>query len=173
MSIFRTGPIVYCVTCGLNKSSPFSRAVKMAISISCWPSEAVRKTVICYSTKRQTVWNACNSILLLYTTLYTTVQKFVDSKFFLLKEVSYVDHARLHLFDQKYSKSSDIVKYYYNVIFFLKWWQCWISSRLLLQSYDPSEIIIISNYYQCWKQLCCLTFLWKLWYIFFSDFFDK
>ncbi len=76
--------------------------------------------MICYSTKRQTVWNACNSMLLLYTTLYTTVQKFVDSKFFLLKEVSYVDHARLHLFDKKYSISSDIVKYYYNVIFFLK-----------------------------------------------------
>ncbi len=78
---------------GLNKSSPFSRAVKMAISISCWPSEAVRKTVICYSTKQRTVWNACNSILL----VYTTVQKFVDSKFFLLVEVSYVDQGCIYL----------------------------------------------------------------------------
>ncbi len=22
------------------------------------------------------------------------------------------------------------------------------------------------SYYQCWKQLCCFIFLWKLWYIF-------
>ncbi len=25
----------------------------------------------------------------------------------------------------------------------------------------------ISDYNQCWKQLCCLMFMWKLWYIFF------
>ncbi len=25
----------------------------------------------------------------------------------------------------------------------------------------------MSDYYQCWKQLCCFIFLWKLWYIFF------
>ncbi len=25
----------------------------------------------------------------------------------------------------------------------------------------------ISDYYQCWKQLCCTIFLWKLWYILF------
>ncbi len=25
----------------------------------------------------------------------------------------------------------------------------------------------ISDYYQCWKQLCCSIFLWKLWYILF------
>ncbi len=24
-----------------------------------------------------------------------------------------------------------------------------------------------SDYYQCWKQLCCTIFLWKLWYILF------
>ncbi len=23
----------------------------------------------------------------------------------------------------------------------------------------------ISDYYQCWKQMCCPIFLWKLWYI--------
>ncbi len=25
----------------------------------------------------------------------------------------------------------------------------------------------ISDYYQCWKQLCCTIFLWKPWYILF------
>ncbi len=25
----------------------------------------------------------------------------------------------------------------------------------------------ISDYYQCWKQLCCTIFLWKLWWILF------
>jgi len=30
----------------------------------------------------------------------------------------------------------------------------------------------ISDYYQCWKQLCCCIFLWKLWYI-LSGFFDE
>ncbi len=25
----------------------------------------------------------------------------------------------------------------------------------------------ISDYYQCWKQLCCFIFWWKLWYILF------
>jgi len=44
--------------------------------------------------------------------------------------------------------------------------------KLNFQSHDPSQIILIysssflSNY-QCWKQLCCLTYLWKL--ILFSD----
>ncbi len=29
-------------------------------------------------------------------------------------------------------------------------------------SHDPSEIILISegSYYQCWKQMCCLIFVW-------------
>ncbi len=32
----------------------------------------------------------------------------------------------------------------------------------------------ISYYYQCCKQLCCLIFLWKLWYIkFFQHYFDE
>ncbi len=34
-------------------------------------------------------------------------------------------------------------------------------------SHDLSEIIQrnISCYYQCWKQLCCFIFLWKMWCI--------
>ncbi len=31
----------------------------------------------------------------------------------------------------------------------------------------------IYYYYQCWKQLCCLTFLWKPQYFFCSGFFDE
>ncbi len=31
----------------------------------------------------------------------------------------------------------------------------------------------ISDYYQCWKQLCCLIFLWKPYDTFFSEFFDE
>ncbi len=44
---------------------------------------------------------------------YTTIQKFVVSKieFFFIREVSY----RLHLFDQRYNKNSQIMKYYYNL----------------------------------------------------------
>ncbi len=61
-------------------------------------------------------------------------------------------------------------------------WQIWIFS-IIIQfsvSHDPSEIILIcwctakSNilyYYQCWKQMCCSTFLKKPW-PFFPDFFN-
>ncbi len=62
------------------------------------------------------------------------------------------------------------------------WCKAEFSASLLQSSvsHDPSEIILIcwfsdcyhsnmliSYYYQCWKQFCCLTFLWKLWSIFF------
>ncbi len=41
-------------------------------------------------------------------------------------------------------------------------------------SHGPSENLIwclsnISYYYQCWKQLCCLMFLWKPLCLFFQD----
>ncbi len=50
-------------------------------------------------------------------------------------------------------------------------------SASLLQpsvSHDPSEIILICcstniSYYQCLKQLCCLIFLWKMWFFFLDE----
>ncbi len=61
---------------------------------------------------------------------------------------------KLHLFNQKYSKNCNIVKYHYRQYSSL---QC----HMILQK---SFMLIwclrhISYYYQCWKQLCCLIFL--------------
>ncbi len=101
---------------------------------------------------------------------------------------------RLHLFNTKYSKNRNIVKYYCN----LKWlfslqiyfkmkcipviqsWICSIITPVFSVTWSSeiiSNILIcfsrnISYYYQCWKQLCCLIFFfWKLTFI--SEFCDE
>ncbi len=57
----------------------------------------------------------------------------------------------------------------------LKYYRIWIFSiitpvfRVTWSFRNHSNILIcfsknISDYYQCWNQLCCLIFLWKLWF---------
>ena len=70
-----------------------------------------------------------------------------------------------------------MVFYFRNLCNVFLWWQSWISSiitpvfRVTWSFINNINTMIwylrnISYYYQCWKQLCCLTFLWKPWYIF-------
>jgi len=83
-------------------------------------------------------------------------------------------------------KSVNIVKYnhnlkknYFNIFskcnLFL-WCQSWIFSIIIpvisvscfFRNHSNMMICCsrnISDYYQCSKQLCCLIFLWKLWYL--------
>jgi len=88
---------------------------------------------------------------------------------------------KLHLFDQKYSKICEILLRFELTGF---WISCKAEFSASLHqscthevsvSHGPSEIILIcwfcaqetcSCYYQCWKQPCCLIFLWKLWFFF-------
>ncbi len=47
---------------------------------------------------------------------------------------------------------------------------CSLQSHMIFRNH--SNILIccstnISDYYRCWKRLCCTIFLWKLWYILF------
>jgi len=66
---------------------------------------------------------------------------------------------RLHLFDQKYNKEDNLVKYYHNLSYVF--YSC--DAKLNFHhsvSHDPSEIILI----------CCVIFFWKLWnFFFFQD----
>ncbi len=87
---------------------------------------------------------------------------------------------RLHLFDKKYSKNSNIVKYYYNLI--VQYFhienscdQSWIFSIItpvfsVTWSFRNHSNMLI--YYQCWKQLCCFLFLYSL-YTLILGFFDE
>ncbi len=86
-----------------------------------------------------------------YIYIYTIVQKFAVSKIIqrFLEEVSYVYQLRLHLFNNQYSKNSNIVKLnfyiwiYIWMCYLFIWSQSWIFSSL--QSHDPSKIILV-----CW-----------------------
>ncbi len=73
----------------------------------------------------------------------------------------------------------NIVKYYYNLKYLFSMWIYW--SKLYFQHHysslqchmifrNHSNMLIccsrnISDYYQCWKQLCCTVFLCKPWNI--------
>ncbi len=90
---------------------------------------------------------------------------------------------RLHLFDQNTVKT---VKYYYNLKQLLSVW-IYCKMHFIPVNFpvfsvtwsmrNHSNMLIccsrnISDNYQCWRQLCCFIFLWKL--IFnFSGFFDE
>ncbi len=85
---------------------------------------------------------------------------------------------RMHLFDQKYSKNCEILLlleiavFNMNICSLISAIKAVFSASLLhsLQCHmifrNHSNILIccsrnISDYYQCWKQLCCPIFLWK------------
>ncbi len=79
--------------------------------------------------------------------MYTTVKKFQVSKIVMFLKEDYFS-PKLHLFNKKYTKNSNIVKtvFYFNILFL--WCQIWFFNQSILQSsvsHDPSEIILI-----CW-----------------------
>ncbi len=61
--------------------------------------------------------------------IYTTSQKFLNSKIFLFFLRILFCSPSLHLFDPKYSKSSNIVKYFYYIIIYI------LNSKNILQYY--------------------------------------
>ncbi len=92
---------------------------------------------------------------------------------------------RLHLFDQKYSKNSETLlqfKIYCNFNFIISVIKAVFSASLRsLQCHmifrNHSNMLIycswnISDYYQCWKQLCCFIFCGNRDTFNFSGFFD-
>ncbi len=120
-----------------------------------------------------------------------TTQKFRVSKIFLnVFERRLLCSPSLYLFDQKYSRNSDIVKHYYNLkclfsilIYFetKRIEKSWLFSIITLvfrftwSFRNYSNMLIwctrkISYYYQCCKELCCLIqlccCLWKQIYFF-------
>ncbi len=85
---------------------------------------------------------------------------------------------RMHLFNQKIIINNilfefKITVFYFNIFQNVIYYFIIIYSSLqchmtLQKSLYYADLLLkkISHYYQCWKQLCCLIFLWKLWYIF-------
>ncbi len=80
-----------------------------------------------------------------------------------LKEKSKFCSTRLHLFDQKYNKNSNItaITFLFSYVFHMFY------KQTLLESHESSEIILICWFAaqetfliscQRWKQLCCLIF---------------
>ncbi len=87
----------------------------------------------------------------------------------------------MHLFDQKYSTFFYIITIKNNHFLFSNIIYCcdhiWISSIITPVSHDlqksnindNSNMLIcssrnISDYYQCWTQMCCFIFLWIFWW---------
>ncbi len=93
----------------------------------------------------------------------------------------------LHLFDQEYSKKCVILLEFKISVFYVNMLNCnlFLWSKLYFQHHYSSlqchmifrnhnNMLIccsrnISDYYQCWKQLCCTIFLWKLIRFIFQD----
>ncbi len=109
-------------------------------------------------------------------------------KFFYVFERSLFCPPKLHLFDLKYNKNSNIVKYYYNlhlliyVVIYLKYIFLWciaefaasfsIKSHDLVWSvsHDPSKIIVICwlDFFLFYKHKCIYSHVWSIFiYLFF------
>ncbi len=94
---------------------------------------------------------------------------------------SLVCSASLHLFDQNTVKTWNIIKVWNscflceyllkcNVFLYFQHHYSSLQCHMIFRNHNNMLICCsrnISDYYQCWKQMCCTIFLWKLWYILF------
>ncbi len=120
----------------------------------------------------------CNGVISYVLLKYNTGQKFgIIMIFFKCFQRSLFCSPRLLLFGQKYSKNFNIIKYYYSfkglLCEYMLKCNLFLWSKLNFQHHYSSlqcphvssEIILIyymiSDYFQCWKLLCCPIFLRK------------
>jgi len=92
--------------------------------------------------------------------IYSTSQKFDNITIFNVSEISLLCSLSLHLFDQKYRKNSNMVKYYNNL---KQWFSIWIYFKIYFISLMQSWIF---SYYfspQCHMILQKPQWQWRNW----------